>query len=84
MKKKTVVLIAVIMSIIILVLCLAVCFVYSLFGNENKTYIAILVILPLLPYILLFALLPNLQIKLHKSTQDNNYDTDKTDKNDLN
>ncbi len=77
MKKKTVVLIAVIMSVIILALCLAVCFVYSLFGNENKTYIAILVILPLLPYILLFALLPNLQIKLQGTTKNENSDNDK-------
>lgn len=77
MKKKTVLIISIILSVIALALYLAVCGIYSLFDNENKTYILGLVILPLLPFILLFSVLPAPHYKLKNPHENDTPDLNK-------
>ena len=56
MKKKSVILIAVVLSILILIANIIVCAIYSLFDQENSIYLLGLIVLPLLPYILLLSI----------------------------
>lgn len=77
MKKKTVVIIAIVMAAIVLALYVAVCCIYSLFDNENKTYFVGLIVFPLLPFILLFALLPNMNFKMRGPNDEKDPDNDK-------
>lgn len=79
MKKKTVLIIASVMAAIILALYIAVCCIYSLWTNENKAFIAGLVIFPLLPFILLLATLPSPSVKLKNADDNNSSNSKETD-----
>ncbi len=79
MKKKTVIMIAIIMSLIVLSVYVAICCIFSLFDNENKIYILGLVAFPLLPYILLLAILPTERCKLKSTSENQNSDLEKSD-----
>ena len=81
MKKKTIVIIAIVMAVIILALYIAVSCIYSLFENENKIYILGLVVLTLLPFILLLAMLPTPQYKLRSPSENDDSNSKETDTN---
>ena len=63
MKKKTLFFVALVLSIVILVMNIIVCSIYSLFKQENRIYLVGLIVLPLLPFILLLAI-PNYNYKI--------------------
>lgn len=56
MKKKSVIWIAVALSVFVLITNFVVCAVYSLFEQGNSIYLLGLIVLPLLPYILLLSI----------------------------
>jgi len=77
MKKKTIIMISIIMSLIVLIVYVSICCIFSLFDSENKIYILGLVLFPILPYILLFALIPTQWCKLKSTRKNENSDSAK-------
>ena len=73
MKKKSVILIAVALSVFVLITNIVVCAVYSLFEQENSIYLLGLIVLPLLPFLMLFAI-PTYNIKPKSNETSNNSD----------
>ncbi len=71
MKKKTLFFVALVLSIVILVMNIIVCSIYSLFKQENRIYLVGLIVLPLLPFILLLAI-PNYNYKIKTDKKDEN------------
>lgn len=56
MKKKSVIWIAVALSVFVLITNIVVCAIYSLFEQGNSIYLLGLIVLPLLPYVLLLSI----------------------------
>ena len=75
MKKKTVIVLSIVLAVFILVLNLVLCGIYSLFGKENNIYLLGLIVLPLLPFVLLLSI-PSFEIKLKGKSDKQNNDTD--------
>ncbi len=73
MKKKSVIWIAVALSVFVLITNIVVCAVYSLFEQENSIYLLGLIVLPLLPFLMLLAI-PTYNIKPKSNETSNNSD----------
>lgn len=75
MKKKTVIVLSIVLAVFILILNLVLCEIYSLFSKENNIYLLGVIVLPLLPFALLLSI-PNFEIKLKGKSDKQNNDTD--------
>ena len=73
MKKKSVIWIAVALSVFVLITNIVVCAVYSLFEQQNSIYLLGLIVLPLLPFLMLLAI-PTYNIKSKSNETSNNSD----------
>lgn len=73
MKKKTILLVALIFSVLVLIMNIIVCIIYSLYTQENNAYVLGIIVLPLLPFTLLLAI-PNYSFKLRTNKENKKMD----------